>query len=107
MVTVEGTGTLTYHYPLHPEMKGSIIVGKEGDSGRPTTEETSPAPAEPIGEALITDEKTIDGEGVVGNALLGLDTGQKLARVDKRLPLLGASLTWPQCKDIRVAVACA
>jgi plastocyanin len=46
MTTVEGSGTLTYHCALHPEMKGSVTVASlvDGDAsteGTPTAEETS------------------------------------------------------------------
>ena len=46
LTTVEGSGTLTYHCTLHPEMTGSIIVGSSaaGDAtDDATTTEEVPA----------------------------------------------------------------
>jgi hypothetical protein len=52
VVTVEGSGKLTYHCALHPEMKGSVTVGEGVDGGEVnTTEEANPALDEPTGEA--------------------------------------------------------
>jgi hypothetical protein len=48
MVTVEGSGKLTYHCSLHPEMKGGVTVGEGGEAGEATTEEEAksrPRPA--------------------------------------------------------------
>ena len=39
-VVLEGAGTVTYHCKLHPEMRGSIVVGEGGqasETGIPTT----------------------------------------------------------------------
>ena len=43
LTTVEGSGTLTYHCTLHPEVKGSITVA-------------SPAPGDATGDATTTEE---------------------------------------------------
>jgi plastocyanin len=32
-VVLEGAGTVTYHCKLHPEMRGSIVVGEAGQAG--------------------------------------------------------------------------
>jgi plastocyanin len=48
-VYFEGSGTVTYHCKLHPDMKGSIVVG-EGGGGEDTTppkQATEEAPNEP------------------------------------------------------------
>ena len=59
VVSVEGSGKLTYHCSLHPEMKGSITVGEEVDGGEATTtEEANPALQEPTGVAPTADEET-------------------------------------------------
>ena len=39
LTTVEGSGTLTYHCTLHPEMTGSITVGSPAAEGDTATEE--------------------------------------------------------------------
>jgi plastocyanin len=57
VVTVEGSGKLTYHCSLHPEMKGSITVGEAT-----TTEEANPALEEPTGVAPTADEETTTQE---------------------------------------------
>ncbi len=53
-VYFEGPGTVTYHCKLHPDMKGSIIVG-DGGGGEDTTaapqQTAEEAPNEPSGEA--------------------------------------------------------
>src|SRR4028119_1425074 len=52
-VYFEGSGTVTYHCELHPDMKGSIVVG-EGGGGEDTTAEkrtAEEAPNEPSSEA--------------------------------------------------------
>ena len=48
-ILFDGSGTVTYHCDLHPDMKGSIVVG-EGGAGEPTTprnQATEEAPNEP------------------------------------------------------------
>jgi plastocyanin len=35
-VVLDGAGTVTYHCELHPEIKGSIVVGKDGGAGDTT-----------------------------------------------------------------------
>src|SRR5215212_386246 len=48
-VLFDGSGTVTYHCDLHPDMKGSIVVG-EGGAGEPTTprkQAAEEAPNEP------------------------------------------------------------
>src|SRR5215207_3930277 len=42
LTTVEGSGTLTYHCTLHPEMTGSITVGSPVSEGDATTTEGTP-----------------------------------------------------------------
>src|SRR5919107_1520032 len=37
-VVLEGEGTVTYHCELHPEMKGTIVVGDGSGAERTTTE---------------------------------------------------------------------
>ena len=52
-VYFEGSGTVTYHCELHPDMKGSIVVG-EGGGGEDRTAEkrtAEEAPNEPSSEA--------------------------------------------------------
>ena len=61
VVTVEGSGKLTYHCELHPEMKGSVTVGEGGDGGEATTtEETNPALDAPTGEAPPAEEASAE-----------------------------------------------
>jgi plastocyanin len=43
-VWFNGSGTVTYHCKIHPDMKGSLVVG--GDSGGETTTPTSSSPQE-------------------------------------------------------------
>ena len=43
LTTVEGSGTLTYHCELHPEMTGSITVGSPTAEGDATATEEVPA----------------------------------------------------------------
>jgi plastocyanin len=45
-VFFRGSGTITYHDELHPDMKGSIVVG-EGRAGEPTTPQKQAAEATP------------------------------------------------------------
>ena len=62
VVTVEGSGKLTYHCELHPEMKGSVTVGEGGDGGdTTTTEETNPALDAPTGEAPPSEGASTEG----------------------------------------------
>jgi plastocyanin len=56
VVTVEGSGKLTYHCSLHPEMKGSVTVGEGGEAGEVTTEEAA------------TDEKNLALDPPTGEA---------------------------------------
>jgi len=42
LTTVEGSGTLTYHSTLQPEMTGSITVGSPAAEGDATSTEGSP-----------------------------------------------------------------
>jgi len=52
-VYFEGSGTVTYHCELHPDMKGSIVVG-EGGGGEDTTppqQAAEEAPNEPSSDA--------------------------------------------------------
>jgi plastocyanin len=42
LTTVEGSGTLTYHCELHPEMTGSITVGSPAAEGDATATEGTP-----------------------------------------------------------------
>jgi len=42
LTTVEGSGTLTYHCTLHPEMTGSITVGSSAAEGDATVTEEVP-----------------------------------------------------------------
>ena len=56
VVTVEGSGKLTYHCELHPEMKGSVTVGEGGEAGEATTEEAA------------TDEKNLALDPPTGEA---------------------------------------
>ena len=66
VVTVEGSGKLTYHCSLHPEMKGSVTVGEGDEAGKATTEET---PTEeknlaldpPTGKAPAAEEASTEG----------------------------------------------
>jgi plastocyanin len=53
-VYFEGSGTVTYHCELHPDMKGSIIVGEGGGGEDPTAapqQTAEEAPNEPSGAA--------------------------------------------------------
>ena len=53
-VYFEGAGTVTYHCELHPDMKGSIVVG-EGGAGEATTPQdqaAEEAPNEPSSDAV-------------------------------------------------------
>ena len=64
VVTVEGSGKLTYHCTLHPEMKGSVTVGEgvdEATTEEATTEKPNPALDPPTGEAPPTEEANIEG----------------------------------------------
>jgi plastocyanin len=51
-VFFDGSGTVTYHCELHPDMQGSIVVGEAGQAGEPagaegtTTENPASYPAE-------------------------------------------------------------
>ena len=42
MTTLEGSGTLTYHCTLHPEMTGSITVGSPAAEGDATATQEAP-----------------------------------------------------------------
>jgi plastocyanin len=49
----DGSGTVTYHCELHPDMKGSIIVGEGGGGEDPTAapkQTAEEAPNEPSGD---------------------------------------------------------
>jgi plastocyanin len=66
VVTVEGSGKLTYHCELHPELKGSVTVGEGGEAGEVTTEEAAteeknPALDPPTGEAPPAEEASTEG----------------------------------------------
>jgi len=67
MVTVEGSGKLTYHCSLHPEMKGGVTVGEGGEAGEATTEEATPeeeanlALDPPTGEAPPAEGASTEG----------------------------------------------
>ena len=66
VVTVEGSGKLTYHCELHPEMKGSVTVGEGGEAGEVTTEEAptdekNPALDPPNGEAPPAEGASTEG----------------------------------------------
>ena len=52
-VYFEGSGTVTYHCELHPDMKGVIVVGEGGGGEDPTAEKRTAeeAPNEPSSEA--------------------------------------------------------
>jgi plastocyanin len=52
-VYFEGSGMVTYHCKLHPDMKGSIVVGEGGGGEDPTAEKRTAeeAPNEPSSEA--------------------------------------------------------
>jgi plastocyanin len=41
-VVLEGAGTVTYHCKLHPEMRGSIVVGEGGQAGETGITTTPP-----------------------------------------------------------------
>jgi plastocyanin len=45
-VLLEGSGAVTYHCELHPDMQGSIVVAEAGEAGG--TEVTNP-PYQPVG----------------------------------------------------------
>ncbi len=54
VVTVEGSGKLTYHCSLHPEMKGSVTVGEgvdEAATEEVIIEQPNPTLDPPIGDA--------------------------------------------------------
>ena len=56
-VSFRGSGSVTYHDQLHPEMKGSIVVGKDGGGGDTTAapkQTAEEAPNEPSGAADTT-----------------------------------------------------
>jgi plastocyanin len=64
VVTVEGSGKLTYHCELHTEMKGSVTVGEGGEAGEATTKEAAtdeenPALDPPTGEAPPAEETSV------------------------------------------------
>ena len=67
VVTVEGSGKLTYHCELHPEMKGSVTVGEGSEAGEATTEEATteeeanPALDPPTGEAPPAEGASTEG----------------------------------------------
>lgn len=46
-VYFEGSGSVTYHCKLHPEMKGSIVVGEGGGVEDPTPQEQQAAEVAP------------------------------------------------------------
>src|SRR5215207_9560228 len=53
-VFFRGSGTVTYHCELHPDMKGSIVVGEGGGAADTTAapkQTADQAPNEPSGEA--------------------------------------------------------
>jgi plastocyanin len=52
-VYFEGSGTVTYHCELHPDMKGSIVVGEGGGGEDPSAQKRTAeeAPNEPSSEA--------------------------------------------------------
>src|SRR5215217_2085489 len=59
-VYFRGSGTVTYHCELHPDMKGSIVVGKDGGGGDTTAapkQTAEEAPNEPSGAA---DQSALD-----------------------------------------------
>ncbi len=62
VVTVEGSGKLTYHCSLHPEMKGTITVGEGGESSDAASEESNPALEEPAEVAPTDQETSTEGE---------------------------------------------
>ena len=62
VVTVEGSGKLTYHCELHPEMKGGVTVGEGSEAGEATTEEeANPALDPPTGEAPPAEGASTEG----------------------------------------------
>ena len=62
MVTVEGSGKLTYHCSLHPEMKGGVTVGEGGEAGEATTEEEANLALDPpTGEAPPAEGASTEG----------------------------------------------
>jgi plastocyanin len=46
LATVEGSGTLTYHCTLHPEMTGSITIGSPAAEGDATATQEAPVAEE-------------------------------------------------------------
>jgi plastocyanin len=59
-VSFRGSGSVTYHDQLHPDMKGSIVVGKDGGGGDTTAapkQTAEEAPNEPSGAA---DQSALD-----------------------------------------------
>ena len=66
-VFFRGSGTVTYHDELHPDMKGSIIVGEGGGAADTTAapqQTAEEAPNEPSGEAgqpALEPAKTLKG----------------------------------------------
>lgn len=66
-VYFEGSGTVTYHCELHPDMKGSIVVGEGGGGEDPTAQKRTAegAPNEPSSEAdkLATEEAAQPARG--------------------------------------------
>jgi plastocyanin len=54
-VYFEGSGTVTYHCELHPDMKGSLVVGESGgvvDTSAAPKQTAEEAPNEPSSEAV-------------------------------------------------------
>ena len=67
-VYFEGSGTVTYHCKLHPDMKGSIIVGEGGGGEDPTAapqQTAEEAPNEPSGEADQPDDEAANHPDVI------------------------------------------
>ena len=59
-VLLDGSGTVTYHCELHPDMKGSIVVGEagqadaaggtEGEGTKPPNQSAEVVPSVPTNE---------------------------------------------------------
>lgn len=50
-VWFDGTGTVTYHCKIHPDMKGSVVVGGDGGAGGTTS--ANPASPPPTQAASV------------------------------------------------------
>src|ERR687898_719738 len=55
-VLLDGSGTVTYHCELHPDMKGSIVVGEAGQAGGAEGTTTENPTSDPTQTATATQD---------------------------------------------------